>query len=144
MPRRRFSWKYFGSVPAAQLSFKLCLMRENRLDLGESNGLDCCDGEPGSVQGVRLRDGPLLGDSKSMTKGGSSGGVRLKLVPVGVWGWPVRTLRSLIAFLIILSALLSSFCQRLEDFLLELDDWVLAECAGALSDRQNYRMTMIT
>lgn len=96
-------------------------MRENRLDLGESNGLgnglDCCDGEPESVYGVTLRDSPLLGDGESMAKGGSSGGVRLKLVPVGVWGkvlWPVRILRSLTGFLMVLSALLTSFCQRLE------------------------------
>ena len=108
-------------MPAAQLSFKLCLMRENRLDLRESNesenGFDSCDGEPGSACGVTLREGPWLGDGESMAEGGASGGVRLKLVPVGVGDkvlWPVRILRFWIGFLMILSALLSSFYQRLE------------------------------
>ena len=89
-------------------------MRENRLALLEEsdwleNGMERCDGEPGSVHGVALRDGPLLGEGESMAKGRSSGGVRLKLVPVGVGGkvlWPTRILRSWIGFLMVLSALL--------------------------------------
>ena len=96
-------------------------MRENRLDLGESNelenGLDCCDDEPGFGYGDTLRDGPLLDDGESMAKIGSSGGVRLKLVPVGVGGnvlWPVQILRSRIGFFMVLSALLCWFCWRLE------------------------------
>ena len=104
-------------MPAAQLSFKLCLIRENRLDLGESNGLenelDCWDGEPGSVYGVTLRDGPWLGDGECMAKGGSSGGVRLKLSPIGVWGTVFRIVpvfRSRMEFLMVLSALLFAFC----------------------------------